>query len=787
MNLINRELNYMYREFGTPKIELYYLDYTHVTKDMYGDINGGTVYVRKTTDLLGTIKTDPELIEKIYTNLNLIDVKQKALFKVGSKELFKSGVLDEQGNWSTEDNKTTGVLEGFLNMFIRYKDEFYGIVQVQPALIYRGDVSGMYITTSKAYRIEDFAGRAKVVIGEPVVDRGEIIEVKSANPDPIYDWIDITTFSANTFTPQNPTQIYVGSLTTIPNIQAAKTVLVIGDKVYDIVSYEETNVKDYLLKLEENTTLVPSDIVTKEIEEPPVESDLTAYNEALARVNEVDYTVESWAEYMSVVSSNVVTVENTQEEVDLATANILTAQSHLVIYEEPPVVEELSLVTVGEYIYYNNRVVTLKDTYSEGRWRYNKQVIGDVSTALEVSISEIPTTFKEDERTILNVYSTDKDLFILPNEVLVDSTTKEITKQVVVVRDEPYVVISKTQVEDMYRFELAKTEYGTLTLADIPTPPVPDTTPPVITTSSNQYRAELGYGKVSNEGLIRALQVVVTDDSGEVIEPTIEGEYNNLVAGTYPITIVAVDSSGNRAEKVINVIVSDTKAPIVNGENAEVDLDSPVLDEEGIKALLNISVDELNDYTLEVTGTVDTAIAGSYTITVTATDSSGNVGTKDFTIEVKAPLPAFGRTYSNVGLTRGQLTNSTTYVSRKVNYVDVLADKTIEEYQEDKDPHHVIRLTKEQALDVMYIKENGELNITVPFANVNSKPYGIVSFRTSSSTNLTFLGVHDMFPIDNGELYELHLTELPLAYTGTQKFTGSRKDFALSNGWEFTD
>jgi len=744
MNLINRELNYMYREFGTPKIELFYLDYTYAIKDMYDDIIGGTVYVRKHTDLLGTIKTDPELLAQIYNNVSLAEIKQKALFKVSTKELFDSGILDEEGNWTVEDDNSTGVLEGFRNMFIRYKGEFYGIIQLQPALIYRGEIGSMYITTSKTYRIEDYAGKAKVVIGDPPIIRGEVIEVKSANPDPLLDWIDITIFNAHTLTPLTPIEIYLESLSIIPNLSPA-TVLVIGDKVYNIDRYEETPEGDFIFYLEENPTLNSEDIVTREEEEEP----------PIGEEEEEEPPVG----------------DNEEEE------------------EEPPVEnEELQEVTVGEPIYFNTRVVTLKDRYLEGRWRYDSATIGAISTALEVSISEIPTTFKDNERTILNVYSTDKDLFLLPNEVLINSSTKEITKQVVVVRDTPYVVISRTKVEELYRFELAITEYGTINLADIPLPPVPDTTPPIITVENTTYRAEMGEAKMSEDKLLnRIFKVTVTDDSGEEITPYIEGDYDTLVAGTYSLTIVAVDSSGNRAEKVVNVIVSDTIAPKVYGKDAEIELDSPALDEEGILALLEINVVELNDYTLEVIGSVDTTVAGEYTITVKATDSSGNVGTNTFTIEVVAPLPAFGRTYSNVGLTRGQLTNSNTYVSRKVNYVDVLADKTIEEFTASGDPYHVIRLTQAQALNAMYIKEDGEINITTPFANTTGKPYGIVSFRTSSSTLLTYLGVAEMFPIDNGELYELHLTKLPTTYTSSSRFANSRKDFGLSNNNVFID
>lgn len=722
MNLINRELNYMYREFGTPKIELFYLDYTYAIRNMYGDITGGTVYVRKITDLLGTIKTDPELLAQIYNNLSIMDVKQKALFKVSTKELQESGVLDEEGNWITDDDKTTGVVEGFLNMFIRYKGEFYGIIQLQPALIYRGDIGSMYITTSKTYKIDDYAGKAKVVIGDPPIIRGEVIEVKSANPDPLLDWIDITIFTAHTLTPLTPTEIYLESLSIIPNLSPA-TVLVIGNKVYNIDRYEETPEKDYLFHLVENPTLNSEDIVTREEEEPPVGDN-----------------------------------------------------------------EELQEVTVGEPIYFNTRVATLKDVYSEGRWKFDSATIGDVSTALEVSISKIPTTFKEDERTILNVYSENKDLFILPNEVLVDSTKKEITEQVVVVRDIPYVVISRTKVEELYRFELAITEYGTIELSDIPLPPVPDTTPPIITVENTTYRVEMGTTKISDDALLKLLKVTVTDDSGEEIEPTIEGDYDTLVAGTYPITIVAVDSSGNRAEKVVNVIVADTIAPIVNGENAEIELDSPALDEEGILALLEVNVVELNDYTLEVIGSVDTTVAGSYPITVKATDSSGNVGTNTFTIEVVAPLPAFGRTYSNVGLTRCKLTNTVTNVFKRMNYVDVLADKTIDEFLASGDPYHIIRLTKAQALEATLIKSDTfEINIVTPFGTTNFTNYGMVGFKTNASSTLTFLGVADMFPIDNGELYELHLTNLPMTYTNSSRFTSYRKDFGQSNNNVFID
>ncbi len=62
----------------------------------------------------------------------------------------------------------------------------------------------------------------------------------------------------------------------------------------------------------------------------PVETDLTAYNAALAAVKEADYTGESWDKYQKIVQANAVTIENTQAEVDAATAAIIKAQIDLV-------------------------------------------------------------------------------------------------------------------------------------------------------------------------------------------------------------------------------------------------------------------------------------------------------------------------------------------------------------------------------------------------------------------------------------------------------------------------
>lgn len=58
-------------------------------------------------------------------------------------------------------------------------------------------------------------------------------------------------------------------------------------------------------------------------------ADLTIYNDVLDNVKEADYSAETWAIYQTVVEANVVTEENTQAEVDAATIAIIKAQKNL--------------------------------------------------------------------------------------------------------------------------------------------------------------------------------------------------------------------------------------------------------------------------------------------------------------------------------------------------------------------------------------------------------------------------------------------------------------------------
>jgi len=115
----------------------------------------------------------------------------------------------------------------------------------------------------------------------------------------------------------------------------------------------------------------------------------------------------------------------------------------------------------------------------------------------------------------------------------------------------------------------------------------------------------------------------VTSDGGETITTT--GSVDNSVLGEQTITYTTKDNAGNITTVVMTVTVKDNKAPEItlNGEEELTIKYGSVYSELGATA-----VDAYDgEVDVEVSGTVDTYKIGTYTITYTAKDSTGNSST----------------------------------------------------------------------------------------------------------------------------------------------------------------
>ena len=143
-----------------------------------------------------------------------------------------------------------------------------------------------------------------------------------------------------------------------------------------------------------------------------------------------------------------------------------------------------------------------------------------------------------------------------------------------------------------------------------------DVTPPVLTLNG-QATITLVQNAVYTELGATALDAV----DGNV-SVNISGTVNTAVVGTYTLTYTAQDKAGNEANITRSITIIDVTPPVItlNGEvNMTLEQDA-VYTELGATAL-----DAVNgNVSVTVSGMIDTATVGNYTVTYTAQDSAGN-------------------------------------------------------------------------------------------------------------------------------------------------------------------
>ncbi|MEZ7656676.1 putative Ig domain-containing protein, partial [Staphylococcus epidermidis] len=158
---------------------------------------------------------------------------------------------------------------------------------------------------------------------------------------------------------------------------------------------------------------------------------------------------------------------------------------------------------------------------------------------------------------------------------------------------------------------------------------------------------------------IEPIKIEARDNSGQAVTNKVEGlpdgvtfdEATNTISGTpsevgsYTVTVTTTDESGNSETTTFTIDVEDTTKPTVEDiadqtqeVNTEIDpIKIEATDNSG-QAITN-KVDGLPDGVTfdEVTNTISgtPSKVGSYTVTVTTTDESGNSETTTFTIDVE--------------------------------------------------------------------------------------------------------------------------------------------------------
>lgn len=90
---------------------------------------------------------------------------------------------------------------------------------------------------------------------------------------------------------------------------------------------------------------------------------------------------------------------------------------------------------------------------------------------------------------------------------------------------------------------------------------------------------EIGKSAITieaNQGVFIPYNVMVSDNSGEVIEPTISSNVNLRIPGSYYVTYKASDSSGNTTIKTQVIKVVDTKPPVIESVSGNPSVKTPM-------------------------------------------------------------------------------------------------------------------------------------------------------------------------------------------------------------------
>ena len=171
-----------------------------------------------------------------------------------------------------------------------------------------------------------------------------------------------------------------------------------------------------------------------------------------------------------------------------------------------------------------------------------------------------------------------------------------------------------------------------------------DNVAPVVTV--NQFISQYYQGQISAEDIKLNNFVTAIDEVDGDITPTISGNVNPEVAGTYNIHYTFVDKSNNKAEKTISIKILPIEKPTIElvRENFEIkkgeefnvyDIIYQIVDNDKI---YQDNFDKLTNLNIDFNPELDTNKPGEYKIYISYTGQFNNVSeVKEFTLTVQEP------------------------------------------------------------------------------------------------------------------------------------------------------
>ena len=167
-----------------------------------------------------------------------------------------------------------------------------------------------------------------------------------------------------------------------------------------------------------------------------------------------------------------------------------------------------------------------------------------------------------------------------------------------------------------------------------------DQTAPVLSNLPNEFTLTEYDAEPEFLSGVTATDNVDGDLTGDIIVDALNVSYG--APGSYSVTYRVYDLSGNCAEETVPLEIRDTTPPAIalSSESVSVNTGSEALDFSGYLS----SASDVTDGDLTSSVTIDDSavnykVPGSYNVTYTVTDSSGNSSQKIVVVHVTAPEP----------------------------------------------------------------------------------------------------------------------------------------------------
>lgn len=169
MNVFRNSYDYLLNVFGDNSLGFYYVDYKDAIRNTNGEITGGKTYLIKQCPMRGKVVTDQLELKTVTDSstgaMGFLELDNPCVFKCSATDLLKGGVIDSLGNYPYADDSSTTVVEGIMNhKYVMWHNELYEVLGVQKGVVYKGDLSALYLITTKNVDMVKLCGKSELVI-----------------------------------------------------------------------------------------------------------------------------------------------------------------------------------------------------------------------------------------------------------------------------------------------------------------------------------------------------------------------------------------------------------------------------------------------------------------------------------------------------------------------------------------------------------------------------------------------------------------------------------------------